>query len=146
MKFNPENFNPEETVGSFAHKIAVEEKMKAKKSLDKYKPTPEEEAIIKEIIAPLLNKIEVLQKELMVMPEGEERDMFEKALVLLVEKILEIRIPQALSKEEIKNLIFIADTEKDIVESDMPEDFMDRIRFLEKKIDFFLDQLSKRLK
>ena len=137
-------YGPEETVASFMKQLETQEKF-TKKYPERYKPTAEEEAIIKQLTAPLLAKIAELLDEVQKMPIGPERFGIEQGIGNLLDKYLKLRVPQKMTKEEIKNLTFLAVSRQDVY-NDMPQKPKDKIEFLQKEIDFLLQQLYKRLK
>jgi len=142
QKEDPIGYDPNETVGSLGHKMKVK---KQKELEETYKPTPEEEQVIKLLSIPILNKIKELRyaaRDLI----GKEKKMFDKGINDLFVKLIQIKMPQNMSKDDIKDLIFRANLRRDSSKEYAGLGNLYKISFLDKEIDFLLDQLQKRLK
>ena len=122
-------YDPDETVESFARKMQVERKKKLEET---YKPTEKEQEVINLLSIPIKNKIKELN--------------YEKGINNLIAKLTQIRMPQNMSKEDIEDLLFRASVRMNSLKEDVHLKSMYKIKFLEKEIDFLLEQLSKRLK
>ncbi len=136
-------YDPDETVESFARKMQVERKKKLEET---YKPTEKEQEVINLLSIPIKNKIKELNSVIEDMPSGEEKKNYEKGINNLIAKLTQIRMPQNMSKEDIEDLLFRASVRMNSLKEDVHLKSMYKIKFLEKEIDFLLEQLSKRLK
>ncbi|MBU1728041.1 hypothetical protein KKA39_01920 [Patescibacteria group bacterium] len=142
--FESGDIGPGETVGSFARKMQIK---KERELHEKYKPTEEEESVIKFLSMPILKKIRELQDELRDMPNGMEKSKIENGINMLFTKLVKVKIPQQMSDQDIKDLLFTANVNRNFLEEEKSTmSNMQKLNSLDKEIDFLLDQLSKRNK
>jgi hypothetical protein len=136
-------YGPDETVESFGRKMQIEQQKELEKQ---YKPTEKEKEIIKLLSIPIKNKIKELDSVIEGMPVGEERKSYENGINNLLAKLKQIEMPENMSKDDIKDLLFRANARMDSMKEYSSLRSLYKIRFLEKEIDFLLEQLQKRIK
>jgi len=137
-------YGPDETVGSYAAKMQLENK---KKLWEKLRPTSEEELLkIKIITAPILNKIKELNKEIENVNSEIEKHKIEENIGILLNNVFKTKNPQEMSEEEIKNRISIAfSIQNSLMNLEYrPNPFT--LKILDQEIDYFVEQLKKRTK
>ncbi|MBU0611844.1 hypothetical protein KKB58_00205 [Patescibacteria group bacterium] len=88
-----------------------------------------------------------MQDELRDMPNGMEKSKIENGINMLFTKLVKVKIPQQMSDQDIKDLLFTANVNRNFLEEEKSTmSNMQKLNSLDKEIDFLLDQLSKRNK
>jgi len=139
-------YGPDETVGSFGHKMQIE---KEKIKREQYKPTEEEQKVIKILIAPILNKINELKEEASKITLKKDKIILDGKIGFLFRRLVQIKMPQQMSEKDIKNLITeVAEHMEHLYNYNKKyktSSFSDRFEFLNLEINFLIDQLKKRM-
>ena len=114
-KIGQEEYGPNETVGSF---MAKKQRENENKLNEKYKSTIEEESVIKLLSISVVDKIKEYQIEIMEMDEGEEKEKYLRAIGKLLARLVQIKMPETMSKDDIKDLIIRAQERLDFLQED----------------------------